>query len=248
MARGTRKDFLMNIPPPMVQKSKIGTCPHGLPAGACPICSGMGGGGGGCSTKRAQNPGEMSWDQCYSVWQQMLKAKDLQAQRKEQALQAQMQQAISFTAKMDNAAQRLANLAQKLTDFAKTGQMQNLQLPKVIAKPLALAAQIAVPILNAAKNVVIIAQKALNFIQTKLADISDKLNAIFGELKNSTEKKISDALKDFKKKFKSIFGITEPIDDEEKRLEESKRIFEFKTILQTIKEKISKKGKDDPSN
>lgn len=241
----------MNIPPPMVQKSKIGTCPHGLPAGACPICNGMGGGGGGGgSTKRAQNPGEMSWDQCYSVWQQMLKAKDLQAQRKEQAMQAQMQQAVNLSAKMDNAAQRLANLAQVLTNFAKTGQIQNLQLPKMIAKPLALAAQIAVPVLNAAKNVVIIAQKALNFVQTKLADISDKLNAIFGELKNSTEKKISDALKDFKKKFKSIFGVFEPaeVDDEEKRLEESKRVFEFKTILQTIKEKISKKGKDDTSN
>ena len=25
--------------------NKIGTCPHGLPMGACPICNGMGGGG-----------------------------------------------------------------------------------------------------------------------------------------------------------------------------------------------------------
>lgn len=203
----------MNIPPPMVQKSKIGSCPHGLPAGACPICSGMGG-GGGSSTKRAQNPGEMSWDECYTVWQQMLKAKDLQAQRKEQALQAQLQQGVNFTAKMDNAAQRLANLAQKLTDFAKNIQTQSLPIPKMLAKPLSqalsLTAQIAVPVLNATKNVVIIAQKVINFVQAKFADISDKLSAIFGELKNSTEKKISDALKNFKKKFKSLFGILEP--------------------------------------
>lgn len=26
--------------------NRIGTCPHGLPMGACPICNGMGGGGG----------------------------------------------------------------------------------------------------------------------------------------------------------------------------------------------------------
>jgi hypothetical protein len=199
------KDFLMNIPPPSIQKSKIGLCPHGLPAGACPICSGMGGGGGG-STKRAQNAGEMSWDECYAVWQQMLKAKDLQQQRKAQTMQAQMQ-GVNISAKIANAAQKIANLSQKLVDFVQKTQNQTLSLPKIIAKPLALAAQIAIPILNAIKNVVVIAQKALNFIQAKFADISDKLSAIFGELKNSVEKKISDRLKDFKKKFKSLFGI-----------------------------------------
>ena len=26
--------------------ARVGTCPHGLPLGACPICNGMGGGGG----------------------------------------------------------------------------------------------------------------------------------------------------------------------------------------------------------
>jgi len=174
----------------------------------------MGGGGGGGSTKRAQNSGEMSWDECNAVWQQMLKAKDLQQQRKNEALQTQLQQGINFTAKMDNAAKMIANLAQKLTDFAKNIQTQSLPIPKMLAKPLSralsLAAQIAVPVINAVKNIVIITQKVINFVQAKFADISDKLSAIFGELKNSTEKKISDALKNFKKKFKSLFGILEP--------------------------------------
>ena len=44
------------------QKRNIGTCPHGLPLGSCPICNGMAGGG----MKKADfsaKPGEMSWNE-----------------------------------------------------------------------------------------------------------------------------------------------------------------------------------------
>ena len=53
--------------------NKIGTCPHGLPMGACPICNGMGGGG---SVKRDNKPREMTWNECYAIGQ-MLKAQKL---------------------------------------------------------------------------------------------------------------------------------------------------------------------------
>lgn len=232
----------MNIVKPTIQnlqQHKIGTCPHGLPAGACPICNGMGGGGGGAAKKADRPAGEMTWDQCYAVWQKMLQAKDLAAQKKHDAMQAQMQAPVNFSAKIENAALKIAGLADKLANFVQNAK----QTPTIMTKTLALAAKIAIPVLNVLQNVANLAQKAVNFVQQKLADISDKLNAIFGELKNSIEKKISDKLKDFKKRFKSIFGIDEPdvMDDEEKQVEEAKRLFEFKTVLHNIAEKVIKK-------
>ena len=216
----------MNVAPAAIQKSKLGTCPHGLPYGACQICSGAGGGGGVSSKSTPRKVGEMSWDQCYAVWQQMLKAKDAAQQKKLDALQTQMQTQITFSARIDNFSQKLANLAEKLAVFAQNSN----NLPKIIAKPLAFIAQIAIPVINALKNVANFAQQTINFVQQKLADISDKLNAIFGELKNSTEKRLSENLKNTKKKFKSLFGIFEPseLDEEEKEAEELKRLFELK--------------------
>ena len=221
-----------------LNKTKIGTCPHGLPLGACPICNGMGGGGGG-SKKADKAVGEMSYDQCYAVWQQMLKAKELAEQRKQDAMHTQMQANISFSAKLNNLALKSAELAQNLTGL--TQRIQNL--PKIISTPIILTAKIATTVLNIVQNVVVITQKVINFVQQKFADISDKLNAIFGELKNAIEKKISDKLKDFKKKVKSLFGIIEPeyVDDEEKKIEESKRLFKFKTSLHSIKERLTNK-------
>ena len=65
--------------------TKIGTCPHGLPLGACPICNGMGGGG---SVKKDNKPKEMSWNECYAIGQ-MLKAQKLARQHTQQMFAAQ---------------------------------------------------------------------------------------------------------------------------------------------------------------
>lgn len=229
----------MNIAKPFVQQHKVGSCPHGLPAGACPICNGMGGGGGGSAKKADRPSGEMTWDQCYAVWQQMLKAKDLAAQKKHDALQAQMQTPMNFAAKLENAALKIASFADRLINFVNKTQTSST----IMSKMLTIAAKLAIPVLNVLQNVATLAQKAVNFVKEKFVDISDKLNAIFGELKNSMEKKISDRLKDFKKRFKSLFGVVEPddLDDEEKQVEEAKRLFEFKTVLHSIKEKFGKK-------
>lgn len=213
----------MNVAVNAAQKPKVGTCPHGLPLGACPICSGMGGGGGGGGSAKKANPhaGEMSWDQCYAIWQQMQKAQQLALQKKNDALQAQMQPPVNFTAKFANAAQGISNLAQKLADFVQKTQSQTQTLPKIISKPLVLAAKIAIPLLNVLKEIPLLAQKTINFVSQKLADISDKLNAIFGELKNSIEKKVSDNLKNIKKKFKSLFEIFTEQEIKEEKVKET---------------------------
>lgn len=189
-----------------INKPKIGSCPHGLPAGACPICSGMGGGGGASAKKADSHVGEMSWDECYAVWQQMLREKA--SQQKNRDFQAQIQTAnFGVTTRPDLFQQKMSNLIEKLSSFSQKDSALSQNLPKIIAKPLAILAKVAVPILNVVKNVVVTAQKAMNFIQQKFADISDKLSAIFGEIKNSKEKKISDRFKDATKKFKTLFGI-----------------------------------------
>lgn len=205
----------MSFPLSSLNHSRIGKCPHGLPAGACPICSGMGG-GGGASTRKADKPsGEMSWDECYAVWQQMLRAKEAAQLKRNEALQAQMQPPVSFTAKMDNVAQKFADFAQRLTTFIQKNSVQHHTLPAIFSKPLVLAAKIALPIVNVLKNIPVLAQNTAIFIKEKLADISDKLSAMFGELRNSKEKKVSDRLKDFKKKIKSLFSVFEAQETEE---------------------------------
>ena len=221
----------MNIPRSIpTNKAKIGTCPHGLPQGACPICSGMGGAGG--SKKTDKIPGEMSWDECYAVWQQMLKAKELAQQKKNEANPLQIHNPINFSGKLENLAQKIADIIEQLSNFTQKTQ-NKYNIPKIFSKPLIIIAKTAIPILNLIKNIPLLAQKAISFIQEKLADISDKLNAIFGELRNSNEKKLSDKLKDFKKKFKSLFGIFDP-----EEIEEEKKMGENKQILANVSETI----------
>lgn len=229
----------MNIAPAAIKKTNAGSCPHGLPYGACPICSGAGGGGGGVSSKSTpRKAGEMSWDQCYAAWQQILKTKDAANQKKLDAMNAQMQPQMTFAGKIGNVSLKIALLAEKLADFAQ--KMGNL--PKIIAKPLELITQLAIPILNGLKNITNFAQKTAEFIQQKLADISDKLNSIFGELKNSTEKRISEGLKNMKKSFKSLFGVLEPseLDEEKEQAEETQRLFELKSTMKFIEKKLFK--------
>ena len=73
--------------------SKIGTCPHGLPQGACPICNGMA--GGNSTTKRdiPRNVGEMTYNQCAAIGA-MLKA------QKHARAQAQLAQQNHLQAKL----------------------------------------------------------------------------------------------------------------------------------------------------
>lgn len=193
----------MNLKLSAFQNRKIGTCPHGLPAGACPICSGMGGGGGGA--RRAQSAGEMSWDECYAVWQQMLRAKNAALDKQE--MRAQIQQLpFNMESKLSQFAIKMADFVQKLTNFAQKDSPLLQKMPQIIAKPLVFLAKAAIPVLNVLKNIPVVIQNSLNFIKGHLADISDKLSAIFGEAKNVEDKKASEKTK-VKKKLKDLFGI-----------------------------------------
>ena len=77
-----------------VNKINSGLCPHGLPPGACPICSNMGGG----STRvgeRPQKAGEMSYHQCAMIGN-MMRAKELAQKRHENNLEKRAESLKTF--------------------------------------------------------------------------------------------------------------------------------------------------------
>lgn len=207
--------------------SRIGTCPHGLPLGACPICNGMGGGGG---IKKDNKPKEMSYNECYAVWQMM------------KAQKAAHKQTMQLFAAQDLSTK--LNKIQEQINAMKIA-IQNSNLPKPVIQafnilansvltPLVKAAQ---SITNTLQNIANTVMKTLSEIKQKMVDIADKLTAMFGEAKAALQKKISEKFKDIKKKIFNLFGLAN-VDDEEdeeaKKIEETKRLFELNTAKEAL--------------
>ena len=208
--------------------NKIGTCPHGLPLGACPICNGMG--GGGSSVKKDNKPREMTWNECYAIGQ-MLKAQKLARQHTQQMFAAQDLHSYLNKLEAQINAMKLAIL--------------NSSLKGPVAKIAAFAADaVLLPlvrsintVINSINNLVNITAKAIDAIKQKIADISDKLVSIFGEMKAALSKKITEKFKDIKKKIFNLFGLTETENEEDeeiKKAEEEKRLFELNTAKEAL--------------
>lgn len=207
--------------------NRIGTCPHGLPLGACPICNGMGGGG---SVKKDNKPKEMTWNECYAIGQM------LKAQKEARLHTQQMFAAQTLQAHLDNIQSQIN--AMKLA-------ILNSSLPKPLAKALTVALDVIVTpaakalqmISNTVQNLANNITKAVDSFKQKIIDIADKITAMLGEAKAVIEKKISDKLKDVKKKIFSLFGIAgadNEEDEEVKRIEEQKLIHEENTTKETL--------------
>lgn len=215
--------------------SKIGTCPHGLPQGACPICSGMSGG-----MKKADfsaKPGEMSWNECAAIGAFLKAQKNARLQR-EQDAQNFANNIKAFQNTLMNASQRLANI----------GGFFAQNTPAIIARPVNFVLNTVLGgIVRTIANIPSTISNIIQTVQQKLADISDKLTAMVGELKASIEKKISESLKTLKKKIKSIFSIfnSQNIDNEEKQIDETKKTFKLKTFIHDLYKKLTEKGKND---
>lgn len=215
---------------------KAGTCPHGMPLGACPICNGMGGGGGMRKADFSAKPGEMSWNECAAIGA-FLKAQANAKARRQQDLQNYALQMQNFQTSMANARARVAELAQFFT--------QNT--PAIIAKPVNFVLNTVLGgTLNIIKNLPAAIQTAFQTIQQKLADISDKLTAMMGELKAAVEKKISETFSELKKKVKSLFTIFSPLDaeNEDKQIDETKKTFELRTFIHELYKKLTENEKD----
>lgn len=215
--------------------SKIGTCPHGLPQGACPICSGMSGG-----MKKADfsaKPGEMSWNECAAIGAFLKAQKNARLQR-EQDAQNFANNVKAFQNTLMNVSKRLANI----------GGFFAQNTPAIIARPVNFVLNTVLGgIVRTIANIPSTISNIIQTVQQKLADISDKLTAMIGELKASIEKKISESLKTLKKKIKSIFSIfnSQNIDNEEKQIDETKKTFKLKTFIHDLYKKLTEKEKND---
>ena len=196
---------------------KSGSCPHGLPQGACPICSGMG--GGLKKTDFSARPGEMSWNECAAIGAFLRAQKNARIQRLQDAENFSNMQK-SFDASI---------VSQKLLNISKFFVKNT---PLIISKPIGFVLKTF--IFNPIRFVM-----NLPVLFQKFADISDKLTAIMGELKNSIEKKISEIFAN--KKVKSIFSIIKPLNTDEKQIEETKKTFKLKTFIHDLYKKITKK-------
>lgn len=202
------------------QKSNTGTCPHGLPLGACPICNGMGGG-----LKKADfsaKPGEMSWNECAAIGA-FLRAQKLAKQTKEQDYLNSVQRNANFYKKIDI----IQNNLKAFTLF------MSAKMPKIISVPV-----------NFIINTFV--QKPLSFIRAipqnitnimnKISDVTSKITSVLGEIKNAILKKTSEKFSDFKKKIKSLFEIFSPKDtkNDENKIREDKKIFNIKNFINKI--------------
>ncbi len=219
----------MSLTAVKTNSARVGTCPHGLPLGACPICNGMGGG-----MKKADfsaKPGEMSWNECAAIGA-FLKAQ-------QQAKLARQQDAQNFAQNIQAFQNSLMNASQKL---ANAGQFLIQNMPAVIAKPLNFILNNVIGgLLRGISSIPTVISNVIQTVQQKLADISDKLTAMLGEFKAAINKKVSELFKDLKKKIKSIFSIFRPLDadDDEKQIDETKKAFELKTFIHDLYNRLT---------
>ncbi len=224
----------MSNPVQNVNKVNSGTCPHGLAPGACPVCSKMGGGGGRVG-ERPQKPGEMSYHQCAMIGAMM--------RAREQRLEAHEQNLEKHLEALKNFENTMAKLAANMQEFAQ--RISN----NILLKPAAFVIKnIALPVVNFIRNIPLavanFAEKIVA-LKEKLVDITDKLNAIFGEAKAFVEKKVSELVSALKSKLEGLFKIFKRnnTDDEDTKIDDDKRIFNLKTILH----KLRRKKKDERS-
>ena len=211
--------------------NKAGTCPHGASPSACPICSGMGGGGGRVG-ERPQKAGEMSYHECAMIGA-MMRAREAAQKAHEQTLLHRAEALKAFE-------QNLINMAQKMAEFAS-----NIQKFLPLKPVAALINNVIVPIINNIANlpnIISNIREKFALLKEKIIDIQDKLNAIFGEAKTFIEKKISELVSNVKSKLETLFKIFQRNNtkDDETKIDEDKKIFRLKTFI----EKIIRKNKN----
>lgn len=214
--------------------TQSGTCPHGMALGACPICSGKTGGGGGSSLNTPRVAGEMSWNQCYYEGMLMKRAAE---SAQEAALQSQQTAFLNAVAH-NKMLQPVLTLAVKINQIA-----QNIQ--EILSKPIsAVLKDGAQAVMNFARNVMSFVVNnpvsnmlaaAFDGIKSQFINITDKLAAIYGDLKNALSSVFEKGIDRVKKKLSSLFSFLKLEVEEETDDEELKKIFNLKTLTQKLK-------------
>jgi len=206
-----------------------GLCPHGLPYSACPVCSKMMGGASKVQTADfSAKPGEMSWNECAAIGAFLKSLRNARMAR-DNDYQQHLVSIIQFQNNMEKMSKNLQVFIQNMSQSA-------------LAKPLVFVAQnVLLPVVNIIKDIPVkFLQTTANLAQ-KVFDISDKLAAIYGELKAAIDKKISDFSKRVKKKIISLFEIfkSDNMGSDDERIEDYERYLnKVKTLLDDVKREI----------
>lgn len=209
---------------PNVNKVNTGLCPHGLPPGACPICSS--GAGSMKQSDRNRKIGEMTYHECAMIGN-MMKARALAQKNHENTLKHRMENIRSFEATMEK-------LSTVMKEFVSQLSTNFLMKPVVIV-----VQNIIIPVINFIKSIPVIIQNIKNI----KIEIMDKLNAIFGELKAFIDKKVSEIVSQIKSKLKSLFKIFKKrnAEDEDTKIDDDKKIFNLKNILIKLRGKYERR-------
>ena len=209
-----------------IGNTKIGTCPHGMPMGACPICNGMAGGNSTTKRDTPRDVGEMTYNECAAIGA-LLKAQKAAQKRAQANQQTFIQSALQFQKNMESLHNKILDLAASISKNA----------PAIVAAPINFILNNVIgKLISALANT---PNVMANFAQ-KFVDIADKLAAVYGEFKAAISKALSNLAGSIKKKLKSIFFIfgAEETDDEDKKVDEAKKAFNLKTFLHNLARKF----------
>ena len=207
---------------------KPGCCPHGLPAGACPVCS-QSGGGTLRQSDRNRKIGEMTYHECAMIGN-MMKARALAQKRHETSIEKQALNSQQFETVITRAAENLNRFIKILS-------------ANFLFKPVAVVIKIT---LLPALNVILQIPKIIQNLNNLKFEITDKLNAVFGEMKAFLSKKAEKVMEKLKSTFFVIFKVLKKhnSDDDDTKIDDDKRIFNLKNMIQRLKEKFKKKDKE----
>lgn len=209
-----------------IGNTKIGTCPHGMPMGACPICNGMAGGNSTTKRDTPRDVGEMTYNECAAIGA-LLKAQKAAQKRAQANQQTFIQSALQFQKNMESLHNKILDLAASISKNA----------PAIVAAPINFILNNVIgKLISALANT---PNVMANFAQ-KFVDIADKLAAVYGEFKAAISKALSNLAGSIKKKLKSIFFIfgAEETDDEDKKVNEAKKAFNLKTFIHNLARKF----------
>ena len=211
-----------------INKISSGLCPHGLPQGACPICSKMGGGSFRAGEKM-QKAGEMSYHECAMIGN-MIKARKL-------AQKAQLHNKELQAIAIKNFELTMLKIVNNLHNFI-------IKTPiNFITRPIVFFIKIGIlPVINFIKNI----PKFVQHIQNLKIEIQDKLNAIFGEARAFLEKRISNLKSNIKSRFIGLFRIIkkDKTNNDDTKIDEEKRMINLKKIINKIVGKKKEKYDD----
>ena len=213
-------------------------CPHGFPVGACPICSGMSGGGARQNRDKPRVAGEMSYNECMAEWMKMLAAKDAKIQAKQDRIE-NLQQSL-LNNRIMQGLDKISNGIQKTFDkILQTAENS----PAILKIPIKAIVALVQPIFNfilqipnAIKNIQTFLQNTGQNILNLINSTTEKLAMIFGEIKNfvNATKEKAHELKKALKSILSLFSEENEKENEEAKEVEKLKARELKEILKGI--------------